>query len=33
MLPAKEIIHILPQEVKVDGQSEIKEPIGIMVHD
>jgi cell division protein FtsA len=28
MLP-EEIIHVLPQEFKIDGQSEIKEPIGI----
>jgi cell division protein FtsA len=26
MLPG-EIIHVLPQEFKIDGQSEIKEPI------
>ena len=29
MLPGEEIIHVLPQEFKVDGQSEIKEPIGM----
>ena len=29
MLPGEEIIHALPQEFKVDGQSEIKEPIGM----
>ena len=29
MLPGEEIIHVLPQEFKIDGQSEIKEPIGI----
>ena len=29
MLPGEEIIHVLPQEYKVDGQSEIKEPIGM----
>jgi cell division protein FtsA len=28
MLPG-EIIHVLPQEFKIDGQSEIKEPIGM----
>jgi cell division protein FtsA len=28
MLPGEEIIHVLPQEFKIDGQSEIKEPIG-----
>src|SRR6056300_1152310 len=27
MLPGEEIIHVLPQEYKVDTQSEIKEPI------
>jgi cell division protein FtsA len=27
MLPGEEIIHVLPQEFKIDGQSEIKEPI------
>ena len=27
MLPGEEIIHVLPQDFKVDGQSEIKEPI------
>jgi cell division protein FtsA len=32
MLPG-EIIHVLPQEFKIDGQSEIKEPIGCMVED
>ena len=26
MLPGEEIIHVLPQEYKVDGQAEIKEP-------
>ena len=26
MLPGEEIIHVLPQEFKVDGQAEIKEP-------
>ena len=29
MLPGEEIIHVLPQEYKVDGQGEIKEPIGM----
>jgi len=29
MLPGEEIIHVLPQDFKVDGQSEITEPIGI----
>ncbi|UJH68201.1 cell division protein FtsA [Allomuricauda sp. SCSIO 65647] len=29
MLPGEEIIHVLPQEYKVDGQSEIKQPIGM----
>lgn len=29
MLPGEEIIHVLPQEFKVDGQSEITEPIGM----
>jgi len=29
MLPGEEIIHVLPQEYKVDTQSEIKEPIGM----
>jgi cell division protein FtsA len=24
MLPGEEIIHVLPQEFKIDGQSEIK---------
>mgnify|MGYP000300711197 CR=1 FL=1 len=27
--PKEEIIHVLPQEYKVDGQAEIKEPIGM----
>jgi cell division ATPase FtsA len=26
-------IHVLPQEFKIDGQSEIKEPIGCMAED
>lgn len=29
MQPGQEIIHVLPQEYKVDGQSEIKEPEGM----
>ncbi len=29
MLPGEEIIHVLPQDYKVDGQGEIKEPIGM----
>ncbi len=29
MLPGEEIIHVLPQEYKVDGQAEIREPIGM----
>ncbi|XOD67543.1 MAG: cell division protein FtsA [Flavobacteriales bacterium Tduv] len=29
MLPGEEIIHVLPQEYKVDSQGEIKEPIGM----
>ncbi len=29
MLPGEEIIHVLPQEFKVDGQAEIKEPVGM----
>ena len=29
MLPGEEIIHVLPQEFKIDGQSGIKEPIGM----
>jgi len=29
MLPGEEIIHVLPQEYKVDGQGEIKEPVGM----
>ncbi len=29
MLPGEEIIHVLPQDFKVDGQSEIKQPIGM----
>jgi len=29
MLPGEEIIHVLPQEFKVDGQAEVKEPVGM----
>jgi cell division protein FtsA len=29
MLPGEEIIHVLPQDYKVDGQAEIKTPIGM----
>ena len=29
MLPGEEIIHVLPQEFKIDGQDEIHEPIGM----
>ncbi|MFV0247840.1 MAG: cell division protein FtsA [Tenacibaculum sp.] len=29
MLPGEEIIHVLPQEYKVDSQPDIKEPIGM----
>ncbi len=29
MLPGEEIIHVLPQEYRVDGQAEIKEPKGM----
>ncbi len=29
MLPGEDIIHVLPQEYKIDGESEIKEPIGM----
>lgn len=28
MLPGEEIIHVLPQDFRVDGVSEIKEPVG-----
>ena len=31
MLPGEEIIHVLPQEFKIDGQAEIKEPIGTKI--
>lgn len=29
MLPGEEIIHVLPQDYKVDSEGEIKEPIGM----
>ena len=29
MLPGEEIIHVLPQDFKVDGQAEVKEPRGM----
>jgi len=29
MMPGEEIIHVLPQEYKVDGQGDIKEPRGM----
>ncbi len=29
MLPGEEILHVLPQEYKVDGQAEIKQPKGM----
>ncbi len=29
MLPGEEIIHVLPQDFKVDGQAEISEPVGM----
>jgi len=29
MLPGEEIIHVFPQEFKVDSQADIKEPIGM----
>jgi len=29
MMPGEEIIHVLPQEFKIDGQSEIREPKGM----
>ena len=29
MLPGEEIIHVLPQEFRIDGQNEIKEPVGM----
>lgn len=29
MLPGEEIIHVLPQEYKVDGQAEIRQPKGM----
>ena len=28
-MPGEEIIHVLPQDFKVDGQAELKEPIGM----
>ena len=29
MLPGEEIIHVLPQEFKIDGQAEVTEPVGM----
>ena len=29
MMPGEEIIHVLPQEFKIDGQTEIMEPVGM----
>ena len=29
MLPGEEILHVLPQEFKIDGQNETSEPIGM----
>ncbi|TDQ30683.1 cell division protein FtsA [Zeaxanthinibacter enoshimensis] len=29
MLPGEEIIHVLPQEYRIDGQGEIKQPMGM----
>lgn len=29
MLPGEEIIHVLPQDFKVDGQAEVSEPVGM----
>lgn len=29
MLPGEEILHVLPQEFKIDGQNETNEPIGM----
>ena len=29
MMPGEEIIHVLPQEYKIDGQAEIREPRGM----
>ncbi|WP_103327484.1 cell division protein FtsA [Bacteroidetes bacterium endosymbiont of Geopemphigus sp.] len=29
MLPGEEIIHVLPQEYKVDSQAEVREPMGM----
>ncbi len=30
MLPGEEIIHVLPQEFKIDGEPNIREPIGML---
>ena len=30
MLPGEEIIHVLPQEYKIDGEPNIREPIGML---
>ena len=30
MLPGEEIIHVLPQEYKIDGEPNIHEPIGML---
>ncbi|MEZ7925792.1 MAG: cell division protein FtsA, partial [Flavobacteriales bacterium] len=30
MLPGEEIIHVLPQEFKIDGEPNISEPIGML---
>ncbi|MDO7652760.1 MAG: cell division protein FtsA, partial [Schleiferiaceae bacterium] len=29
MMPGEEIIHVLPQEYKVDGQGDVDEPVGM----
>ncbi|MDV7392301.1 cell division protein FtsA, partial [Arthrospira platensis SPKY1] len=29
MLPGEEIIHVLPQEYKIDGQTETNDPVGM----
>ncbi len=29
MLPGEEIIHVLPQDFKIDGEANIKEPVGM----
>ncbi|TDM00650.1 MAG: cell division protein FtsA [Flavobacteriaceae bacterium] len=29
MMPGEEIIHVLPQEFKIDSQSDVREPIGM----